>query len=203
MTSLSNDHLEHHTVSILQRFRERNVKFAIIGGMAVAVRTVERLTKDVDFAVAVVDDREAEDLVLSLSRSGYFVQTVIEQDEARRLSTVRLISQGEPVMFVAILFASSGIESEVVAAAEIAELFPGITGPVATIPSLIALKVLSANAKNRLQDIIDLQYLLKDGTDEEIAEARSLLNLITERGFNRKKDLLKDLDRYIEQFQDV
>ncbi len=155
-----------------------------------------------DIALAVQSDSEAEAIVLSLSRSGYFVETVIEQDEASRLATVRLSFPGPPKILVDLLFASSGIEPEVVAAAEEAEIFPGMYGLVATIPSLIALKVLSADNKRRLQDIIDIQYLLKEASPHEITEARQLLDLITTRGYNRYKDLQKDLDGYIEQFKE-
>lgn len=175
--------------------------YAIIGGVAVSIRTVERFTKDLDIAVAVQLDSEAEEIVLSLSRSGYFVETVLEQEAANRLSTVRLITPGSPKIFVDLLFASSGIEPEVVAAAEESEIFPGMCGLVATIPSLIALKVLSADKKRRLQDIIDLQNLLAEASSTEVGEARQLLSLITERGFNRNKELQKDLDGYIEQFK--
>ncbi len=195
------DHLELHSIPTIKKLRDLGARFAVVGGLAVSVRTVERFTKDLDLAVAVRSDNEAEALVLALSRSGYSVETVIEQDAAKRLSTVRLISTGDVVMFVDLLFASSGIEPEVVAMAEEAEIFPGVTGLVATIPSLIALKVLSANTKNRLQDIIDLQNLTKDATPGEIEEARDLLNLITDRGFNRNKDLQNDLDGYFEQFR--
>lgn len=176
-------------------------KFAIIGGVAVSIRTVERFTKDLDIAIAVQSDKEAEEIVHSLSRIGYFVETVIEQDAANRLATVRFSVQGPPKILVDLLFASSGIEPEIVAAAEEAEIFPAINGLVATIPSLIALKVLSANAKNRLQDIIDLQHLLEEAMPEEIEASRDLMKLITKRGFNRNKDLLKDLEGYIVQFQ--
>lgn len=120
-----------------------------------SIRTTERLTKDIDFVIAVTDDREAEEFVMSLSRSGYYVDTVLQQEAVDRFSAVRLLSRGESEMFFDLLFASSGIEREVVATAEKAEIFPGMVGPVATIPSLIALKVLSANMGNRLQDIID------------------------------------------------
>ena len=165
-----------------------------------SIRTVERLTKDMDLAVAVSSDAEAEEIVLSLSRSGYFVDTVIEQDKAKRLSTVRMISKGEVEMYIDLLFASSGIEPEVVKFAEESEIFSGVSGLVATIPSLIALKVLSANSKTRMQDIIDLQYLIKKATSAENETARDLMRLITERDFNRNKDLLKDFDGFIEQF---
>jgi len=101
------------------------------------------------------------------------------------------------------LFASSGIEPEIVATAEEAEIFPAINGLVATIPSLIALKVLSANANNRLQDIIDLQHLIKEATPNDINTARDLMKLITNRGFNRNKNLLKDFEGYIMQFEQL
>ena len=176
-------------------------KFAIIGGVAISIRTVERFTKDLDIAIAVQSDNEAEEIVLSLSRMGYFVETVIEQDEADRLATVRFSYSGPPKILVDVLFASSGIEPEVVAAAEEAEMFPGITGMVATVPSLIALKVLSADSTRRMQDIIDIQYLLKDAPPQDIAEARQLLTLIEQRGYNRNKDLLAELTRYLADFQ--
>ncbi len=177
------------------------MRFALIGGIAVSFRTVERTTKDIDLAVAVESDAEAEELVRSLSDGGYLVETVIEQENAERLSTVRLISRGNSEMFVDLLFASSGIESEVVATAEDIEIFPQLVVPIAKIPSLIALKVLSANQKTRLKDILDLQNLLAIAIPKEIDFARNLLNLITARGFNRNKDLQKDLDGYIEQFK--
>ena len=104
-------------------------------------------------------------------------------------------------MFVDLLFASSGIESEVVASAEDIEIFPNLIVPVATISSLIALKVLSGDNQRRLQDIIDIQHLLVEASQRDIDEARDLLDLITDRGFDRNKNLQADLDRYIDQFK--
>jgi hypothetical protein len=194
------DHLESHAVPAINKLQELGAKFAVVSGIAVSVRTIERFTKDLDLAVAVESDVEAEGLVLALSRSGYSVETVIEQYAMNRLSTVRLISKGEVVMFIDLLFASSGIEPEVVASAEEVEIFPDVTGLVATVPSLIALKVLSADSKTRLQDVIDLQNLLNEANVDEIRMARGLLDLITSRGFNRNKDLQFDLDEYIGRF---
>ena len=37
--------------------------FALVGGLAVSVRTEPRLTRDLDFAVAVADDASVEDIV--------------------------------------------------------------------------------------------------------------------------------------------
>ncbi len=178
------------------------VKFAIIGGVAVSIRTIERFTKDLDIAISVQTDREAEEIVLSLSHLGYFAETVIEQDEANRLATVRFSFAGPPKILIDLLFASAGIEPEIVVAAEEAEIFPGLYGMVATVPSLIALKVLSADNIRRMQDIIDIQHLIKEASPQELTDARHLLDLITTRGYNRNKDLQKDLDGYIEQFKD-
>lgn len=194
------DHLESHYPVIVRNLQGLGAKFAIIGGVAISIRTVERFTKDLDIAIAVQSDKEAEEIVLSLSRMGYFVETVIEQDEANRLATVRFSCLGPPKILVDLLFSSSGIEPEIVETAEESEMFPGITGMVATIPSLIALKILSADSIRRMQDIIDIQYLLKDATPQDITEARQLLDLITTRGYNRYKDLQAELDKYIEQF---
>ena len=160
-------------------------------------RTVERTTKDIDLAVAVADDPEAEQIVRSFSAGGYQILQVLEHDVTNRLSTVRLVSSGEAEVFVDLLFASSGIEYEVVSTAEDIEIFPDLPVKVATIPSLIALKVLSADAKDRLQDIIDLRNLIREATDSEILLAKNLIDLITERGYNRKKDLHGELDKYI------
>ena len=46
-------------------------KFALVGGLAISVRAEVRFTRDVDLAVAVDDDAEAEALVYSLSIRGY------------------------------------------------------------------------------------------------------------------------------------
>jgi hypothetical protein len=45
-------------------------RWAVIGGLAVAFRAEPRFTKDVDVAVAVADDSEAEDIVNRLQVRG-------------------------------------------------------------------------------------------------------------------------------------
>ena len=177
------------------------MRFAVVGGIAVSFRTVERFTKDVDIAIAVENDAEAERAVQAISQSDYFVDTVLEQSAVNRLSTVRMVPFGDREMFVDLLFASSGIESEVVSSATNAEIAPGLVVPVATVPSLIALKVLSANWQRRPQDVLDLQHLINKATPAEIETAHELLKLITERGYDRNKDLQAELARYLSEFR--
>jgi len=79
-----------------------------VGGLAVSAHT-EPL---------VASDRDAEGLVHDLHGHDWRVATAIEQDVAGRLATVRLTLAGEDVRgaVVDLLFASSGIEPEIVAA---------------------------------------------------------------------------------------
>lgn len=71
--------------------------WALIGGFAVSARAEPRFTRDVDLAVAVVDDQAAEGLAGSLLRAGYRIMASIEQDAVGRLATVRLHPPGQLV----------------------------------------------------------------------------------------------------------
>ena len=89
---------------------DAHVAFALVGGLAVSARTEPRFTRDADLAVAVQTDAEAERLIRVLQSVGYRVQTLIEQQAAGRLATVRLTRSVEPAdPVIDLLFASSGI----------------------------------------------------------------------------------------------
>jgi Nucleotidyl transferase AbiEii toxin, Type IV TA system len=167
-------------------------RWALIGGLAVSARTVPRFTKDLDFAIAVADDSEAEDIVHRLRSRDYHPVEVLEQDYVERLSGVRLACAGSDVV-VDLLFASSGIENEVVSAAEQLEVLPRLTAPVATTAHLIALKALAG----RSQDLTDLGYLIPAAAPDELDAARNAVKLIQERGFNRQQDVVADLDQLV------
>ncbi len=95
-------------------------RWALIGGLAVSARTIPRFTKDLDFAVAVADDGEAEGMVHRLQSRDYAPVEVLEQDYVKRLSGVRMAHGGSDV----------------------------VTVPVATTPHLIALKVLAGRSQD-------------------------------------------------------
>ncbi len=195
------DQLELHSTRAIELLKRVGARFAVVGGIAVSFRAEERTTKDLDLVIAVEDDAAAQRFVHEFSQLGYLIDDIFEHETANRMSTVRMISQGDHPMFVDLLFASSGIESEIIDSAEESHIFSNTNVHVATVPALIALKVLSARP-GRMKDIVDLQSLFEVASQEEIAEARYLLDLITTRGYNRNKDLQKDLDRYLEQFHD-
>ena len=95
-------------------------RFALVGGLAVSVRAEVRFTRDVDLAVAVDNDTEAESLVYALKSRGYTTVASVEHEAQSRLATIRLRSpQG---VKVDLLFASSGIEAETIARAQLARL---------------------------------------------------------------------------------
>ncbi|HQZ98298.1 MAG TPA: nucleotidyl transferase AbiEii/AbiGii toxin family protein [Pyrinomonadaceae bacterium] len=180
----------------------RKAKFAVVGGIAVSFRTIERFTKDIDLAVTVTDDAHADSLVYELTQLGYTVAELIHHDDRGRLATARLKSSGRPPMRIDLIFAFTGIESEIVETAEEGHILSDINVRVATIPSLIAMKTLAADWNRRPQDILDLQHLITAATPPELEATRELLELITKRGYNGTKDLQKHLDGYIEQFLD-
>jgi predicted nucleotidyltransferase len=181
-------------LDVVTRLDNMNVGCALAGGLAVSVRAEPRFTRDVDLAVATGDDDAAEALVNRLLTDGYGILATVEQEAAERLATVRLLPPGETEegVVVDLLFASSGIEAEVVRQADRIDVFPSIRIPVASLGHLIALKVLSHD-EGRPQDAIDLRALLLVASDTDIADAREALNLVTERGFERGRNLAKAL----------
>jgi hypothetical protein len=92
-----------------------------------------------------------------------------------------------------ILVAACGIEKEIVAGATTIEILPGLSLPVASIGHLIAMKVLSQNRFDRLQDRVDLMALLRGATDRDRNTVERSLREIMRRGLADGRDLLIEL----------
>jgi len=153
-------------------------------------------TRDADLAVAVRTDAEAEALIHRLRSSGFLIQTVVEQEAVGRPATVRLaFSPQAQTPVVDLLFASSGIETEIVAAAETLELPPALSMRVARVGHLIALKVLSRDDLRRPQDLVDLRALLRVATSDELIRARQSLAPIAARGYSRGRKVEGEMRR--------
>jgi len=180
-----------------QLLDQKGIGWALVGGIAVSVRAEPRFTRDVDLAVAVESDREAERLVGDLRGAGYEILETVEQETTGRFATARLLPPGgDPGgVIVDLLFASSGIEPEVVATAEPLEVLPGLTVPVAGLPELIALKLLARDDVARPQDAGDLIALAPLATARDFESVRQLLHLIEDRKFHRGRDLPGELER--------
>jgi hypothetical protein len=162
----------------------------------VSARAEPRLTRDADLAVAVRDDRDAEALVLDLRSVGYEVAASVEQETTGRLATVRLVPRDhEDRLVTDLLFASSGVEPEIVAAAGEIEVVAGVTVPVATIGHLIAMKLLARDDRQRPADADDLAALAAVAREDDWSEATTAVRLIGERGFARDRDLVTALEQ--------
>ena len=191
--------LENALRQVAEDLQEMGESWALIGGLAVSARAEPRTTRDVDLAVAVAGDREAESIVFRLQALGYTILAVLEQEATGRLATVRLRPPGEREggVIVDLLFASSGIEPEVTRAAEVLEIVPGLLAPVATLGHLMALKVLARDDRQRPQDFDDLRALLMEAEPQDLDDARAALRLIEERGYQRGRKLLPELEKIV------
>ena len=154
-----------------------------------------RATLDADIALIVRDDADADDFAKSLQALGYLVREAGVHPTLGHFTSIRVVS---PVraggrLVVDFMFDTTGIEREVVAAAERLAVTRDLKVPVATRGHLIAMKVLS-QGKDRPQDHVDVQQLLKRAAVADLGEARAALRLIRERKRDGGKDLLGALE---------
>ena len=166
--------------------------FALVGGIAVSALTAPRSTGDVDIAVAVADDGEAETVAASFTAAGYDIASLLEQDKTGRLAGVRVHDAATRVG-LDLIFAMCGVEPEIVASARQIEVLPGTVLPVASVGSLIVMKLLSRDDRRRPMDADDLRSLAEVATDGDWAEARRLADLATARNAHRDRDLAASL----------
>lgn len=155
------------------------------------MRAEPRFTRDVDIAISVADDRAAEQVVHDLVAAGYRIEATIEHDVRDRLATVRLTPPLGPVgeVVVDLLFASSGLEPEIVAEAETIEVLPELSLPVAAVGHLLVSKLLARDDETRPQDAADLRALRDVATARDFDQARHAISLVTARGVDRERDL--------------
>ncbi len=168
----------------------------LVGGLAVSARTEPRFTRDVDLAVAVDDDPGAEAVVHAFSSRGWRVAAVVEHDSAGRMATARMqrpTSRGDAAVMVDLLFASSGIEGDIVRAAESLVVMPSLTVRTASVGHLLVMKLLAVDAR-RQQDGIDIERLLEVATSGDLEQARLAAQDVVARGFGRGRDLVTMLD---------
>lgn len=167
---------------------ESGIRYSLVGGLAVSSRAAQRFTRDVDLAVSVADDAAAERLIFAMRQEGFGVDALLEHERTGRMATVRLRESSTGVV-LDLLFASCGVEPEVVAGAEPLELVEGLVLPVATAAHLTVMKVLSYHPITRATDLQDLASLIPSLSDRERAEVKGLLSQIAARGYGRGLDL--------------
>jgi hypothetical protein len=169
-----------------------DARAALVGGLAVSARTVPRFTRDVDLAVAVRTDAEAEALVRALRARGWSLRAIVEQEAIGRLATARIEHPSSPGVVADLLFATTGIQVENVADALPLEVL-GTRLAVAAASDLAAMKVLSAEA-GRPDDRADLHRLWASLDDADRHAVHRRLALLEARGRARGQDLRAKCD---------
>lgn len=186
----------HALASVWRALQQQGRGSALVGGLAVSIRAEARFTRDVDVVIAVADDADAESLVFAMSQEGYHPVATVEHEVHRRLATARVRSPEG--ISVDLLFASCGIEPEIVERAESITV-PGVgLVAVARTEELLAMKLLSMSPK-RLQDRLDAQNLIQFHPDLDLDAVRDNLQRITARGYHRGRDLMALLDEILRE----
>jgi hypothetical protein len=162
------------------------VAYAVVGGLAASARGEARFTRDIDVALPVDNDEQAEQCIHQFVRNGYVVVATVKQDATQRLATARLRRPDGSVCDL--IFATSGIERETIESAQRIESFPGLLVPTASAEAIVAMKVLSATSQ-RPRDLGDIQAILRANPTLDHDRISTLLELIATRGYSRGQDL--------------
>jgi hypothetical protein len=87
--------LERSLRQVADDLNDLGYRWALVGGLAVSARCEPRFTRDIDLAVSVAGDADAERLVHGLVARRYSVRAIVEQEAVSRLATARLVPPGE------------------------------------------------------------------------------------------------------------
>ncbi len=183
---------------------EIGARYALVGGLAIGVRVEPRFTRDVDLAIAVDSDADAEAVAGHLIHSGFRLMMELDHTDTNRIATLRMLppgiavpsQDGDAPLLVDLLFTTSGIEPEVVAGAERRKVQEGLVVPVAKMEHLIAMKVVSVRDE-RPQDEVDLRQLLRRSSPQQVQAAKQLIDLVIARGLHRNRDLHATLNHFL------
>lgn len=184
-------------IQLVRDLGQIDARWALVGGLAVSARAEPRFTRDVDVCIAVSDDGDAERTIMALTGRGYSVEALVENEYVDRLATSRLSSPIAGAVLVDLLFASSGLESEIVESSEVMEIVPGLSAPVAPSAYLVVLKLLARDDLTRPQDAADLRALRPRLSNTDEAAIRPIAQRVMDRGFHRDRDLVALADAYL------
>ena len=176
-------------------FHESGVAWCLVGGLGASVYAEPRTTKDIDVVVSVSGDEQADRLKDFLLSRGYTnPQVLMHTSPTRRMGwRVFIPPSREASIPLDILVTACGVEKDIVASATTIEILPGLSLPVASLGHLIAMKVLSQNPFERLQDRVDLRALLQSATGQDRSTAERALRAISKLELACGRDLVAEL----------
>ncbi len=150
------------------------VRFALVGGLAVSVRTEPRFTRDVD-VVAEIAPNDIDAVARQLAARGHAIEARMSDAADGHVAGIRLRRYG---IREDVLLAFSGLEAETCASAERIEVLPGVVVPVASTAHLIVLKLIAIVERDRMQDRADAEALATCASKAERDEVASLLTRV-------------------------
>jgi hypothetical protein len=180
---------------LIKDLSELGIKYAFVGALALGARGRTRQTIDADIAISLSTGYSAQSLVDQLVLKGYGINNIYQDKNRIVLARLFAANQESQLVELDFLFELCGIENEVVTTAEVMEIWPTLFAPIASMPSLLAMKARCQELPERIQDKADLvNQLVPYATEKDISEARELIRLMEQRGFNEGRDLLKSSD---------
>jgi len=135
------------------------VPYAVIGGVAVSIRSVPRFTKDVD-AVIWVGESGWDTLLEKLNKQGLKARATDPIGFARHNRLLLLVD--EDGVEVDLSFGALPFEEEMIRNAEPIEISPGCTASIATAEALVIMKAIAWRNKDKLdiQEIVSINHNL-------------------------------------------
>lgn len=184
---------------LTQDLNESGVAWCLVGGLGSSVYAEPRTTKDIDVAIFVSDEDRFTQLRSFLLNRGYIdPQILMHTMPTRRMGwRVCLSTSQGTTLPIDLLSSACGIEEQVVKEAVSVELLPGLSLPVASLGHLLAMKILSQNDTDRIQDRADLLALLRNASEHDIALAKRALRQIEAVGFADGRNLVEELARIV------
>jgi predicted nucleotidyltransferase len=181
---------------VARDLNESAVPWCLVGGLATSVYTEPRTTKDVDLVVSVSGDPDSEQLRAFLKARGYTGESMLLHALPTFKMGWRLMippSNGVNIP-IDILSSVCGFEGEIIQAAEKFEILPGVVLPVASLGHLMAMKIISQNNTDRIQDRADLLALLKAAKELDVSLARGFVARISGSLYANDRDLVAEFD---------
>ena len=137
---------------------EIHVPYAVIGGVAVSLRSVPRFTTDVD-AVIWVGESGWDSLLSHLTNHGLKARASDPIGFARHNRLLLLTDEDE--VEIDLSFGALPFEEDMVRNAESIEISPGLTASIATAEALVVMKAIAWRPKDQL-DIRELVSINPD-----------------------------------------
>lgn len=195
--------LKQVTKRLIADLNGLNQKFCFVGALAIGARGRVRQTIDADLALFIDKNQDPSQLIDSLINIGYGLNNVYKKKDSKKVSLIRLFAPESDNRLIELDFLISlcGIENEVVESAEVLEIWPGILAPIASMPSLIAMKARCQDLPERIQDKADLiNLLLPFASEKDISSAKTMIKLMQERGFGDGRNIIMSFEKLLEEF---